>query len=93
MISLPAMQRKHFVLLFQSFRVRQAMNITDAAQEAASITGFNEKTMRSYRTDFYENGACLRRADKASIRDTASLIGCCHVQYVREHAYQKGAAI
>ncbi len=75
MISLPAMQRKMLsVLLFQSFRVRQAMNITDAAQKAASITGFNEKTVRSYRKDFFENGAGLRRADKASTRDTASLM-------------------
>lgn len=37
-VSLPALQRKTLaVLLMQSFRTRQQMNVMDAAQEAASI--------------------------------------------------------
>ena len=42
MISLSISQRKILaVLLFHSFRVRQGMSIVGAAQESASITGFN----------------------------------------------------
>ena len=39
-----------------SFKVRQKMNVKDAAQEAGSIAGFNEKTVRQYQADFYKNG-------------------------------------
>ena len=42
-VSLTALQRKtRAVLLMQSFWTRQKMSVMDAAQEAASITGFNE---------------------------------------------------
>ena len=34
------------VELMHSFKVRQKMNVKDAAQEAGSIAGFNEKTVR-----------------------------------------------
>jgi len=45
-VSLPALQRKtRAVLLMQSFRTRQKMS---TGQEAASITGFNEKTVRLF---------------------------------------------
>ena len=54
MVSLPALNRKTLaVLLMESFRNRQKMNVTDAAKEAASITGYNEKTVRQYRKDFF----------------------------------------
>jgi len=54
-VSLPALQSKTLaVLLMQSFRTRQKMSVRDAAQEAASITGFNEKTVRLYRKEFFE---------------------------------------
>ena len=35
------------VCLFTTFQKRQKMSIMDAAQEAASITGFNEKTVHA----------------------------------------------
>lgn len=44
------------VELMHSFKVRQKMNVKDAAQEAGSIAGFNEKTVRQYQADFYKNG-------------------------------------
>ena len=54
-VSLPALQRKTLaVLLMQSFRIRQKMSVMDAAQEAASVTGFNEKTVRLYRKEIFE---------------------------------------
>ena len=34
------------VILVESFQVRQSMSIKDAAQEAVSIVGFNEKTVQ-----------------------------------------------
>ena len=55
-LSLPLIQRKTLaVLLMQTFQVRQKMPIADAAQEAASISGFNERTVRRYRKEFFEN--------------------------------------
>ncbi len=97
MISLPALQRKTLsVLLFQSFRTRQAMNVTDAAQEAASITGFNEKTVRTYRKDFYDNGGKFKESRQGKHQRHCLLndenLRLDAAMYVREHAYQKGAA-
>ena len=97
MISLPAMQRKMLsVLLFQSFRTRQAMNVTDAAQEAASITGFNEKTVRTYHKDFYDNGGKFKESRQGKHQRHCLLndenLRLDAAMYVREHAYQKGAA-
>ena len=54
MVSLPALNRKTLaVLLMELFRNRQKMNVMDAAKEAASITGYNEKTVRQYRKEFF----------------------------------------
>ena len=55
-VSLTLADRKMLsVLLFDSFRERQKMSVKEAAQESASIAGFNEKTVRRYRKEFYEN--------------------------------------
>ena len=55
-VSLPSVQRKTLaVLLMHSFATRQKMKMTDAAREAGSITGFNERTVRKYRKDYFEN--------------------------------------
>lgn len=54
MVSLPALNRKTLaVLLMESSRNCQKMNVKDAAKEAASITGYNEKTVRQYRKEFF----------------------------------------
>ena len=43
------------VILMESFKTRQKMNVKDAAKEAGSIVGFNEKTVRRHRNDFFGN--------------------------------------
>ena len=47
------------VILMESFKNRQNMNTKDAAQESGSIVGFNEKTVRKYRNDFFNNKGSL----------------------------------
>ena len=43
------------VILMESFKSRQKMNVKDAAREVGSIIGFNEKTVRRHRNDFFSN--------------------------------------
>ena len=42
------------VSLLHAYKTRQGMGVVDAAQESASFTGFNEKTVRRYRKQFIE---------------------------------------
>lgn len=51
-----------------SFRVRQKMTVKDAAQEAGSIAGFNEKTVRQYQADFYKNGGKFSEAKQGKCK-------------------------
>ena len=45
----PLEQRKQLAITsFVTYRRRQKMSILDAAQEAASVTGFGERTIRRY---------------------------------------------
>ena len=56
MVSLRRDQRQMLaVILMESFKQRQKINVKDAAQEAGSIVGFNEKMVRKYRNDFFAN--------------------------------------
>ena len=56
MISLPKLVRKTLaVTLMFYFQTRQSKTVKAAALEAAFITGFNEKTIRQYRNDYFEN--------------------------------------
>lgn len=70
------------------------MNMKDAAQEAGSIAGFNEKTVRQYRSDFYKNGGKFSETKQGkykrhwllndeNLRLEASM-------WVRENSYKKG---
>ena len=43
------------VILNESFKKRQKMQIMDAAREAGSITGYSECTVRKYRKEFFSN--------------------------------------
>ena len=43
------------VILMEHFKHRLNLNVKQAATEAGSIVGFNEKTVRHYRSDFFEN--------------------------------------
>ena len=37
------------LILMESFKKRQKMQVVDAAREAGSIVGYNEHTVRKYR--------------------------------------------
>ena len=52
-MSLTPLQHKTLaVLLMHSFQDRQKMKVTDAAQEAGSIIGFSERTVRKYYKEY-----------------------------------------
>ena len=40
------------------------MSVMDAAQEAASITGFNERTMRAYAKEFNDNNCSFKETQQ-----------------------------
>ena len=95
MMSLPSLQRKTLaVLLMQNFQVRQKMSALDAAQEAASISGFNERTVRRYSKQFFDNRGKFPESRQGKherqclfndedLRLEAAM-------WVRENAYKKG---
>ena len=94
MISLSTIQRKTLsVLLVHALRVRQEMNIGDAAQETASITGFNKKTVRMYHK---ENKGKFKEIKQGKYKRHCLMsdenLRLDAAMYVREHAYQKGSA-
>ena len=72
------------------------MSIVGAAQESASITGFNEKTVRMYRKEFYENKGKFKENNQGKYKRQCLMneenLQLDAAMYVREHAYQKGAA-
>ena len=71
-VSLCAYDRKMLaVALLHTFRTRQGMLVMDAAKEAASFTGFNEKTVRTYSKQFTECRGSLRTASRGSTNVTA----------------------
>ena len=52
MVSLRLDQRWMLVvILMESFKCRQRMNVKDATQKAGLIVGFSEKTVRRHRND------------------------------------------
>ena len=72
---LPVEQRKELaVTLFVGYRRRQKMGVLDAAKEAASATGFAERTVRRYWKEWCENGGSFEdneqgRCHRQSILD------------------------
>ena len=95
MLGLRKFQRKMLAtLLFTSFKNRQKMSTMDAAQEAASITGFNERTVSAYAKEFVENKFSFKETQQGKyermcilndegLRERAS-------EFVRENAFKKG---
>ena len=95
MVSLRLDQRKMLaVILMESFKRRQKMRVKDAASEAGSIVGFNERTVRKYRNDFFSNDGrfsirqqgryerhCVHHNEELNIKAAT---------WVREHAFIKG---
>ena len=97
MVSLPALQRKTLaVLLMESFKNRQNMGVMGAAQEAASITGFNEKTVRLYRKEFFESNGQFKETRQGKYKRNCLLkdenLRLEASMWVREHACKKGEA-
>ena len=95
MVSLPALQRKTLaVLLMESFKKRQNMGVMDAAQEAASITGFNEKTVRLYRKEFFEGNGQFKETRQGKYKRNCLLkdenLRLEASMWVREHACKNG---
>ena len=93
-VSLPALQRKTLsVLLMQSFRTRQQMNVMDAAQESASIT---EKTVRLYRKEFFEEKGKFKESRQGKYKRHCLLneenLRLDAAMWIRENAYKKGEA-
>ena len=56
----------------ESFKTRQRMNVKDTVQEAVSIVGFNEKTARRHRYDFFMQ-QLRRRQDKEGTSNTVCI--------------------
>lgn len=66
-IALPLdMRRMLAVILMESFKKRQDMQVVAAATEAGSIMGYNERTVRKYREEFFLAKESWRRRSEAS---------------------------
>ena len=95
-VALPRDTRRMMaVLLMESFKKRQKMSVMDAAQEAASITGYNERTVRKYRDEFFSNKGELEESKRGKYKRFCVYhdeeINHKAAAWVREHAFQKGA--
>ena len=84
------------VSLYQTFVKRQKMKATDAAGEAASFVGLNERTVRKYYDDFFTNHGRLQETKRGKYTRQCLLgnetLRLEAAMWVRENAYQKGAA-
>ena len=95
MVSMRLDQRRMLaVILIESFKTRQRMNVKEAAQEAGSIVGFNEKTVRRHRNEFFKNKGCLPESrqgkyERHCIYHDEDLNQKAR-EWVREHAFKKG---
>ena len=97
MVSLPSATRKMLsVALVESFMTRLKMKSTAAALEAASITGLNEKTVRRYRKEFYENKGHFKEEKRGKYQQHCLYNNenlCMEAaRFVRENGCKKGEA-
>ena len=68
-VALPRDTRRMMaVLLMESFKKRQKMQVMDAAREAALITGYNERTVRKYRDEFFSNKGELEESKRGKYK-------------------------
>lgn len=96
-VSLPALDRKMLaVSLSETFIKRQKMKATDAVVEAASFVGVNEKTVRSYRREFFSNKGKFKETKRGHYTRNSHLqnedLKLDAAMWVRENAHKKGAA-
>lgn len=72
------------------------MGVMAAAQEAASISGFHEKTVRLYRKEFFENNEQFKETKQGKYRRDYLLknenLRLEAAMWAREHACMKGDA-
>lgn len=98
MVSLPMLARKTLaVLLMCYFQTRQMKTVHAAALEAAYITGFNERTIRTtYKTDYFTNKGHFSESSRGKYK-RVSLLNDENLRleasmWVRENANKKGSA-
>ena len=82
------------VILMENFRNRFNLNVKQAATEAGSVVGFNEKTVRRYRNDFFENEGHFSiqlqgKYERHCVHHDEALNHKA-AEWVREHAFVKG---
>ena len=95
-VALPRDTRRMMaVLLMESFKKRQKMQVVDAAREAGSITGYNERTVRKYRDEFFSNKGELEESKRGKYKRFCIYhdeeINHKAAAWMREHSFQKGA--
>lgn len=67
------------------------MSVMDTGQEAASIPGFNEKTVRLYRKEFFEQKGNFRQGKyKRHCLLNEENLKLDAAMWIRENAYMKG---
>ena len=82
------------IVLMESFETKQMMNIKEAPQEAGSIVGFNEKTVRRHHNEFFNNKGYLPESrqgkyERHCIYHDEDLNQEAR-EWIREHAFKKG---
>ena len=97
MVSLSSVQRMTLsVLLMHNFQQRHKMKVTDAAQEAGSITVFNERTVRKFRKEYFDNKGKFPETKQGKYKRRCLLndkdLQLQASMFVRENAYKKGEA-
>ena len=94
-LSLPIDDRHMLaVLLMESFRTRQKMRVVDAAREAGSIVGYNDKTVRALKKQFFENQGELKERKQGKyervIVSHDEEVNKRAAEWVRANAFVKG---
>jgi hypothetical protein len=97
MVSLRSYDRKMLsVAVLHAFKTRQGMLLMDAAQESASFTGFNEKTVRRYRKQFFDGKGRFEDTKQGKYERHCLLneeeFRLDAAMWARENAYKKGEA-
>ena len=82
------------IMMFVTFRARHKFSKMDAYLEAASASGYSERTVRRLWQEFVSNGASLVESDhgryaRFTIMDDERVCDQAR-QWVREHAAEKG---
>lgn len=96
-VGLPLHDRKMLsVMLCVTLQKRFKMTATASALEAAWISGFNEKTVRGYRKDFFDNKGSFKEEKRGKYKRLSLFndenLRLKAAMWVRENAVRKGEA-